>query len=153
MEFLSRNYRMTDFQAALGTSQLKKLDRFISRREEIAKAYNEEFVKVEEITPPHVESNIKHAWHLYTILLSKKLDRNKFFTLMRQENIGVNVHYIPVYRHSFYSSLKQHPKDFPVTEDVFKRTITLPLFPKMSNEDCSDVITSTNQIIGKLKGK
>jgi UDP-4-amino-4,6-dideoxy-N-acetyl-beta-L-altrosamine transaminase len=150
LEFLSRNYRITDFQAALGFSQMKKLEFFLKRRAEVAKLYTEAFSKMPEITTPFVQTNVRHAWHLYTILLNK-LDRNKFFKLMRQKNIGVNVHYIPVYAHSYYQRFKINKKAFPVTEDVFSRTVTLPLFPKMTNSDVSDVITAVKESIKELK--
>jgi UDP-4-amino-4,6-dideoxy-N-acetyl-beta-L-altrosamine transaminase len=150
IEFLSRNYRITDFQAALGISQLKKLDYFLRRRNEIAKIYNEEFVKFPEITMPTVKPNVSHAWHLYTILLNG-LDRNKFFKLMRQKNIGVNVHYIPVYAHGYYKRFNINKNEFPVTEDIFSRIISLPIFPKMTDDDVLDVITATKESITELK--
>lgn len=150
VKFLSRNYRITDFQAALGFSQLRKIKNFIARRGEIAKIYNEAFEDVPEITIPYVKPNVGHVWHIYTILLNG-IDRNKFFKLMRQKNIGVNVHYIPVYRHTYYKRLRFDPKDFPVTEDVFNRIVTLPLFPKMRDEDISDVSDAVKETVRELK--
>ena len=149
-KFLSRNYRMTDFQAALGFSQLRKIGRFISRRKEIARIYNQAFENSPEITIPCVKPDVNHVWHLYTILLNN-VDRNKFFTLMRRKNIGVNVHYIPVYKHSYYKRFNINQKDFPITEDTFNRIITLPLFPKMSDNDILDVIKATKESIKELK--
>jgi len=150
LKFLSRNYRITDFQAALGFSQLRKIESFIARRMEIAKIYNEAFEDTPEITIPYVKANVRHIWHLYTILLNR-VDRNKFFKIMRQKNIGVNVHYIPVYKHSYYKRFNFNQKDFPVTEDVFNRIVTLPLFPKMRDEDVSDVIDAVKETIRELK--
>jgi len=150
LKFLSRNYRMTDFQAALGISQLKKIERFIKRREEIAKMYDEAFEDVSEVTTPYVKPYVRHAWHLYTILLNG-IDRGEFFKRMREENIGVNVHYIPVYRHSYYERFKLKQEDFPVTEDVYDRIITLPLFPKMNDEDVYDVVDAVRKGIKGLK--
>jgi UDP-4-amino-4,6-dideoxy-N-acetyl-beta-L-altrosamine transaminase len=150
LKFLSRNYRMTDFQAALGISQLKKIERFIKRREEIAKMYDEAFEDVSEVTTPYVKPYVRHTWHLYTILLNG-IDRDEFFKRMREENIGVNVHYIPVYRHSYYERFKLEQEDFPVTEDVFDRIITLPLFPKMNDEDVYDVVDAVRKGIKELK--
>jgi dTDP-4-amino-4,6-dideoxygalactose transaminase len=149
-KFLSRNYRMTDFQAALGISQLKRIERFIKRREEIAKIYNEAFDDISEVTIPYVQPYVRHTWHLYTILLNG-IDRGKFFKWMREANIGVNVHYIPVYRHSYYERFKLEQEDFPVTEDIFNRIITLPLFPKMNDEDVYDVIDAVRKGIKGLK--
>ena len=135
MKYLGRNYRITDFQAALGKSQLKKLNRFIDRRNELASMYNKLLANIGFIRLPIVKSNIRHAWHIYTILLEKSINRDDFFKYMKNANIGVNVHYIPVYRHSYYiENLNFNKNDFPVTEDIFKRIITLPLFPRMEND-------------------
>jgi len=150
LKFLSRNYRITDLQAALGFSQLRKIENFITRRREIAKIYNEAFDDTPEITIPYVKPNVRHVWHLYTIVLNG-VDRNKFFKLMRQKNIGVSVHYIPVYKHSYYKRFNFDQKDFPVTDNIFNRIITLPLFPKMSDEDVFDVIDATKETIRELK--
>ena len=136
MKYLGRNYRITDFQAALGISQLKKLDGFIDKRNELALRYQEILGDVGVVTLPVIKSNVRHVWHLFTILLHESVDRDEFFKYMRSANIGVNLHYIPVYRHSYY--VKNFGFDagaYPVTEDVFKRIITLPLFPKMSEHE------------------
>jgi UDP-4-amino-4,6-dideoxy-N-acetyl-beta-L-altrosamine transaminase len=150
LKFLSRNYRITDFQAALGFSQLKKIENFIARRMEVVKIYNEAFEDTEEVTIPYVKPNVRHVWHLYTILLNR-VNRNKFFKLMRQKNIGVNVHYIPVYKHSYYKQFNLKHDDFPVTEDRFCRIITLPLFPRMKDEDVYDVVSAVKESILELK--
>jgi UDP-4-amino-4,6-dideoxy-N-acetyl-beta-L-altrosamine transaminase len=135
---LGRNYRMTDFQAALGRSQLKKLDGFIERRRELAWMYDELLSDVDGVRVPVVRSDVGHAWHLYTILLYGSIDRDEFFNYMRAAGVGVNVHYIPAYRHSYYTKrFGFDPGDFPVTEDVFKRIITLPLHQGMSSGDVS----------------
>lgn len=151
MKLLGRNYRITDFQCALGISQLKKLDSFIKRRKEIVKIYNDEFEDIDEITTPFVKRDVKSAWHLYTILLDKKINRDKFFNLMRAKNIGVNVHYIPIYKFSYYKeNFIFNESDFPVTEDVFSRIITLPLFQGMEDKDVYDVIVAVKNTINEL---
>ena len=145
MKYLGRNYRITDFQAALGISQLKKLDIFIDKRNELASRYNELLGDVDIVTLPVTKDNVRHAWHLYTILLDKSIDRDEFFKYMRNANIGVNLHYIPVYRHSYYvNNFYFEPEEFPVTEDVFKRIITLPLYPKMELEQLEYVVEKIN---------
>jgi len=141
MKCLGRNYRITDFQAALGISQLNKLDEFIDKRNELASRYDELLGDVDAVTLPVIKGNVKHAWHLYTILLDGSIDRDEFFKYMRSANIGVNLHYIPVYRHSYYvENFGFDAGDFPVTEDVFKRIITLPLFPRMEIEQLEYVV-------------
>jgi len=152
MKYLGRNYRITDFQAALGISQLKKLDGFIEKRNELASKYNELLGDVDLIRLPVVTGDVKHVWHLYTILLDDSIDRDKFFMYMRSANIGVNVHYIPVYRHSYYvENFNFDKNDFPVTEDVFKRIITLPLSPRMSEEETEYVVDSALKAIEYLR--
>lgn len=151
MKYLGRNYRITDFQAALGISQLKKLELFIKGRKEIAKMYNEAFENIPEITIPTVKSNVRHVWHLYTILLNSKIDRNEFFNLMRTKNIGVNLHYIPIYKFTYYQKNYKLKDVFPVTEEIFKRIITLPMFPLMTDQDVSNVIEATKETIKNFK--
>ena len=151
MKYLGRNYRITDFQAALGISQLKKLDFFIKRRQEIADKYNETFADVTEIVTQNTESIMSHGWHLYTILLDGGIDRNDFFTRMRGKNIGVNLHYIPIYKFTYYkNNFKFDDNEYPVTEDIFKRIVTLPLFPSMTEENALSVIDATMASIKEL---
>jgi len=151
LKYLGRNYRITDFQAALGLSQLRKLDTFIEKRSEIAKRYNEIFEIVPEVEVPIVRPYVKHVWHIYTILL-KNLDRNAFFNKMKRKNVGVNVHYIPIYHFTYYRKhFNFNPVEFPVTENVFNRIITLPLFPKMSDEEIQRVIDAVEESIKELK--
>jgi UDP-4-amino-4,6-dideoxy-N-acetyl-beta-L-altrosamine transaminase len=151
LKFLGRNYRITDFQAVLGISQLKKLDGFIKRRKEIVKMYNEAFVDVPEIETPIIKSYVKPAWHIYTVLLNG-INRDEFFSKMRERNIGVNLHYIPIYRFSYYQEhFNIDSKDFPVTEEVFSRIVTLPLFPKMGDEEVTYVINTVREMIAEKK--
>jgi UDP-4-amino-4,6-dideoxy-N-acetyl-beta-L-altrosamine transaminase len=150
MKLLGRNYRMTDFQAALGISQLKKLDSFIAQRKFIADTYTKEFEEVNRLIVPIEKSGIKHAWHLFTPLVKKGLSRDMFFISMRSKNIGVNVHYIPVYRHSYYKRYMINPRDYPVTEDIFSRIISLPLYPTLNKEEVAYVIKSVRTIIKEL---
>jgi len=148
LKLLGRNYRMSDFQAALGISQLKKLDRFIKKRQEIVNIYNDAFEIEKDVTTPSVKQGIKHAWHLYTILLDNNISRDGFFSKMRARDIGVNVHYIPVYRHSYYRKfLGISHCNYPVTEDVFKRIITLPLHQGLIMEDIVYVINSVKSFL------
>lgn len=132
MKYLGRNYRITDFQAALGISQLKKLDGFIEKRRELALWYNELLNDTWFVKLPTVKSNVRHAWHIFTVLLEDSINRDHFFKYMKASSVGVNVHYIPAYSHSYYIDKFNFDKnEFSVTEDIFKRIITLPLYPKM----------------------
>ena len=150
LKFLGRNYRITDFQAALGISQLKKLDEFIRRREEIVKMYNDAFEAMPEIETPIVKAYVKPAWHIYTILLNG-INRDEFFSKMRERNIGVNVHYIPVYRFSYYRrNFDFNHRHFPVTERIFKSIITLPLYPSMDDVVIEEVCSLLKKHVGDI---
>jgi len=108
MQELGYNYRITDFQCVLGISQLKKLDKFIGQRREIVKRYNEAFKNIEEIIVPYEKPEVKSTWHLYVIRLELdklRTTRKEIFEALRAENIGVHVHYIPVYYHPYYQKL------------------------------------------------
>jgi UDP-4-amino-4,6-dideoxy-N-acetyl-beta-L-altrosamine transaminase len=140
MKMLGRNYRMTDIQATLGISQLKKLDMFIERRQEIADLYNILLQDCKFVKTPITKEKVKHGWHIYTILL-EEVNRDMLFKHMRENGINVNVHYIPIYNFSYYlKNFDINRNSFPITEDVFKRIITLPIYPKMSNEDVELVV-------------
>jgi UDP-4-amino-4,6-dideoxy-N-acetyl-beta-L-altrosamine transaminase len=146
IQYLARNYRLTDFQSVLGISQLKKIEKSLSKRKEIATEYNDALSNL-EIDIPYVKNNIHHAWHLYPILL-RKHDRDKVFRKMRKENIGVNVHYIPTYKFSYHKKvLKINPKEFPVTEEVFSKIMSIPMYPGLQSEDIKYVVKKLKSII------
>lgn len=156
MQELGYNYRLTDFQCALGLSQLKKIDRIIQRRREIVKKYNSEFKNIPEIKIPKinpVDSN--PAWHLYIIQINLeklKVGRREIFEALRAENIGVNVHYIPVHLQPYYQKrFGYHLGDFPKAENYYSRAITLPIFSKMTDKDVDDVIMAVKKIINYHK--
>ena len=145
------NFRITDFQCALGISQLKKLGRFVERRREIAAKYNEAFAEMKEIITPIEDKLVKAVYHLYVIQLRTemlKAGRKEVFDALRAENIGVQVHYLPVHLHPFYQKKFGYKKgDYPVAEKYYERAITLPIFPKMSDEDVKDVIEAVYKVI------
>ncbi len=154
MKLLGRNYRMTDFQAALGISQMKRLDGFVRKRQQLVEIYNSELKRIPEITTPFVSNDVKHSWHLYTVLLDKEIDREKVFLRMKEKKIGVNVHYIPVYKHTYYrQKFNFSDKDFPNAEEVYSRIMTLPLFPKMSKEDVFRVVGALKEAIKEAGNK
>ena len=151
---LGHNFRITDFQCALGLSQMNKLDQFIQRRREIAARYNEAFAEMEEIITPVEQENVEAVYHIYVIQLRTeklKVGRREIFEALRAENIGVNVHYLPVHLHPYYQREFGYKKgDYPKAEGYYERTITLPIFPKMSNEDVEYVIGTVKKVIDRF---
>jgi perosamine synthetase len=146
---LGYNYRLTDFQCALGRSQLKKLPAWLDRRREIAIRYTSAFGSLPEITTPTVLPDRESAWHLYVIRLNLarlRVDRARFFAALRAENIGVNVHYIPVPWHPYYQALGCSRGLWPVAEQAYERLITLPLWAGMTDADVDDVISAVNKV-------
>jgi len=154
MQFLGYNYRLTDIQAALGTSQLKKIDMFIDLRRKYVDMYNQAFKQVDEIVTPYQDENGNSSWHLYIIQL--KLDkitvsRKVIFEELQKQNIGVNVHYIPVHLQPYYQNLGYEKGSCPNAEKLYEGIITLPLFPAMSEEDVTDVIDAVIRTIKRYK--
>ncbi len=150
MQELGYNYRITDFQCVLGISQLKKLDKFIGQRREIVKRYNEAFKNIEEIIVPYEKPEVKSAWHIYVVKLKLdklKATRKEIFEALRAENIGVHVHYIPVYYHPYYQKLGYKKGLCPKAERYYEEAITLPLFPKMSDKNVEDVVEAVKKVI------
>jgi len=151
MVLLGFNYRLTDIACALGLSQLKKLEANLLRRREIAARYSTAFSALGGVTLPAVRTEANPAWHLYPIRLNlEKLsaDRRQVFRALRAENIGVNVHYIPVHRHPYYRErFGYRGGEYPIAEDAYERLISLPMFHAMSDQDVEDVITAVKKIM------
>lgn len=151
-QFLGYNYRITDIQAALGISQLGKLDKFLSLRREYARLYSEAFREIDTIDIPFQPDYTDSSWHLYIIRLRlENIDcsRKQIFEELQSRNIGVNVHYIPVYYHPYYNQLGYKKGLCPHAEDLYERIITLPLFPKMEIEDVQYVISNVKEVLQK----
>ncbi len=148
MQELGFNYRLTDFQCALGISQLKKIERFIKRRREIVKIYQSELSKLEDFVLPIERSYVKSAWHLYAIRLKNRLKRKRkvIFDHLRKNNLWVQVHYIPVYRHPYYQKKYSSNDKCSVAEDYYQTEISLPLYPAMKTSEIQYVINIINQI-------
>lgn len=147
---LGFNYRMTEIQAALGISQLNKLEGFVKRRKEIVQKYNETFKRLEGLILHKNEDYSDTVNHLYVLKLDlPKLtaDRKEIYNALIAENIGVNVHYIPVYWHPYYQKLGYKKGLCPKAEELYDAIITIPLFPAMTDEDVTDVIKGVNKII------
>jgi perosamine synthetase len=150
MVALGFNYRLTDIACALGLSQLKKLEANLLRRREIAARYAAEFSSLPEVIVPLVRAEVNPAWHLYPIRLRLErlsTDRAQVFRALRAENIGVNVHYIPVHLHPYYRDrFGYHGGEYPVAENAYKRLISLPMFHGMNDQDVHDVIAAVKKV-------
>lgn len=135
----SFNFRMTDFQCALGLSQIKKINKFLKKRKEIAKKYQKQLAGIKWLKLPVEENYAKSAWHLYPIRISK--DRKKFFDYLTKNGIGAQVHYMPLHLHPFYQKKFNYKKgDFPVAEKYYEEAVSLPIFYSLTKNDFEKVI-------------
>jgi UDP-4-amino-4,6-dideoxy-N-acetyl-beta-L-altrosamine transaminase len=154
MVYLGFNYRLPDIGCALGLSQLKKMDRFLARRREIAAYYNDVFSSMPELVIPEVIPDCDPAWHLYVIRLNLdllKVGRTEVFKALMAEGLGINVHYIPVPWHPYYQGLGYAKGQWPAAENEYERIISLPIFPRMNDRDMNDVIESVKRVIGEYR--
>lgn len=143
MHDLGFNYRITDFQCALGISQLKKLDNFIARRREIADRYNNAFKNIPGLSVPVERSGSRSSWHIYAVRVK---DRKRIFNALREQGIMCNVHYIPVYLQPYYKKLGYNAGLCPGAEEYYSQAITLPLYPKMDDNDVARVIGAMKNV-------
>jgi perosamine synthetase len=150
---LGYNYRLSDIQCALGLSQLCKLSQWIARRNEIAEYYDKAFSKIDEIMPLKVRPEIVHAYHLYVIRLDTErigTSRGHIFRDLRDQGIGVNVHYIPIHLHPFYQRVfGTRPGLCPVAESAYERIISLPIYHGLRDDEVQKVIESVTMIAKK----
>lgn len=144
---LGNNYRMTDFQAALGISQLSKLESFVSRRQEIARQYGELFQGTSVLLPEQAK-NQASAFHLYVIRIETSAhapSRNQVFERLRANGVMVNLHYLPIYRHPYYERMGiYNPNEFPNAEKYYKEAISLPMFPGLQDSQISEIVRIVN---------
>ena len=142
MQDIGFNYRMTDIQAALGVSQMKKLNTIIAKRSAVAKRYDQEFRNLKNFILPQRIVGRKSSWHLYTLRVAsdKKHIRDGLFKTLQKAGVGVQVHYIPIYEHPYYRSLGYKKGAFPHTELFSYSSISLPIFPLLSIKDQKKVI-------------
>ncbi len=148
MQVLGFNYRLTDLQAALGISQLKKLDKFLAARQKIAALYDDAFRNNRFFTFLKIKPEVINSYHLYPILLNDKLKSKKkeIFEKLRNAGIGVQVHYIPIYQQPYYRRLGYQPKMCPGAEDFYHREISIPMYPRLGKSDIAYVIKTLFQI-------
>ncbi len=151
---LGYNYRMTDLQAALGISQLKKLDIFSKRRTEIVNKYNEAFANVPEIILQEEITESETTRHLYIIRLNSKLlkgNRDEIYKALNKENIGLQVHYIPVYFHPYYQNLGYKKGLCSEAEALYEEIITIPLYYSLTDSDVESVIKAVIKVLNYYK--
>jgi len=142
---------MMDLQAAIGLHQLKQIDRYWDRREAIWQQYNNAFAQLPVTLPAPPEKNTRHAYHLYTLLIDEKeagISRDDMLNAMTAEGIGVGVHYLSIPEHPYYqSTFGWKPEAYPHATRIGRQTLSLPLSPKLSDDDVSDVIQAVTSIL------
>jgi dTDP-4-amino-4,6-dideoxygalactose transaminase len=147
---LGYNYRLTDLQCALALSQLEKAEGWLARREAIAAAYVAGLQSRPEIELPHRLADRRSAWHLFVVRLNLdrlRVDRAQVFRALRAENIGCNVHYIPVPWHPLYARLGYTRGQWPVAETEYERLLSIPLWPGMSDADVADTVAAMHKVL------
>jgi len=146
---------MTDIQASLGLHQLKKLAGFQKRRREVVRAYAEAFRDMPEIETTVERPEVESAWHLYTVRLNLErltIDRARFIEEMKARGIGTSVHFIPIHLHPYYrDKYGYEPEDFPVTLENFRRIVSIPLHPRLSDGDVERVIAAVRGIVEQYR--
>ena len=143
---LGYNYRLTDFQAALGLSQLKRADEGLKRRQKIAVRYNEAFKRIADIQTPYASPDVFHAYHLYIIQVPDRLD---LYNYLHENGIYAQVHYIPLHLMPYYREQGNKPGDLPVAEKYYSRCLSLPMFPTLTDEEQEYVIKKIEYYFNK----
>jgi len=150
MQELGFNYRITDFQSALGSSQLSKLDSFVERRNEIASYYKLQFDSDDRFIIPKVKPNTKHAYHLYPLQIkfdNLKISKIEFFEKMKEKNIRLQVHYIPVHLQPYYKdNFGFKEGDYPIAENFYKQEISIPMYPALEDDDLEYIVKTIKEL-------
>lgn len=144
MQDLGFNYRITDFQAALGISQLKRAQAGLNRRQQIADAYNKAFAEVSGIRTPYVADNVYHAYHLYIIQVA---DRLGLYNYLRENKIYAQVHYVPLHLMPYYRQFGNKRGDLPVVEEYYRHCLSLPMYPTLTDEEQQYVIDKVIEFV------
>lgn len=141
------NYRLTDVLAALGSSQLDRLDRFVARRGEIAARYRDLLADLPIVLPPSAPPGWVHGYHLFAVRVPQ---RAIVFRRLREEGIGVQVHYVPVHHHTVSADIEVPPGGFPVTEAVYDGLISLPVFPDLTDAEQDEVVATLTRVLAEV---
>jgi len=144
MQELGYNYRITDFQAALGMQQLRRLDWSLARRNGIAKRYNEAFAGIDGIKTPFAAKDIFHAYHLYVIQTD---DRKGLYNYLHTNNVLAQVHYVPAHLMPYYVQFGWKRGDLPVAENYYDRCLSLPMYPTLTEEEQDYVIEKVKEFL------
>jgi dTDP-4-amino-4,6-dideoxygalactose transaminase len=146
---------MTDIQASLGVHQLKKLPAFQKRRREVVQAYNLAFQDIPELELPVERPEVESAWHLYVVRLNLdrlSIDRASYIEELRARKIGTSVHFIPLHLHPYYrDKYGYRPEDFPIAYGSYQRIVTLPLHPRLSEEDVARIIGAVKEVVAVFR--
>lgn len=148
IESVGFNYRMTDLQAALGSSQLLKLDRFVERRRQIAAQYRQALADLPITLPPEEPRGWRHSYHLFPIRVHG--DRRRVYDELRQAEIGVQVHYVPLHRHPIYTASRAIPEGLPSATKAYEELLSLPLFPALTDAEQGRVVQELTRITASL---
>ncbi|MBU1153884.1 DegT/DnrJ/EryC1/StrS aminotransferase family protein [bacterium] len=155
VEELGFKYNMMDIQAAMGISQLKKVDRFQITRDQYAEMYNQAFEQIPEIKTPTVLPEVKTSWHLYVIKLNLKMltiSRDNLVRVLRESGVGTNIHYLPLHLHKYFrEKFKYQWGNFPICESLYQQILSLPLYQKMTREEVNLVIEIVTDTIKKYR--
>jgi perosamine synthetase len=152
MQSIGFNYRLTDIQCALGVSQVQKLPRFVARRREIAARYLAELAGTPGLHLPVVEPDAEPSWHLFVVRVVDPARRRRFFEALHAERIGVQVHYIPVYRHPYYEDRGYPAGLCPDAEAFYARAISIPMYPGLDDAAISRVIRVVRDLAERVLG-
>ncbi len=145
MTDLGFNYRMTELQAALGISQLKKYPHFLELRRQIFEKYKEKLKEISEIELLIPPDNVQSSHHLANILVHNPMRRDPLFDILRAKGIGAQIHYIPIYKHPYYQKMGFDSSDYPNSEEYFAKTLSIPLYPQLTDADFNRVIETLKQ--------
>lgn len=146
---LGFNYRMTDMQAALGTSQMTRLDEFVARRRELVARYDELLADL-PVRTPYVMEGANPSWHLYVVRVDfarVKKTKAEIFAAMRERGVVLNLHYIPVHTQPYYERLGHKPEECPVSLDYYREALTLPLYYSLTNEQQDEVVAALREVL------